>query len=67
MEQSRLLSKQPAPVSSLTDNFEAYFPSQQATVLQAKLWILNPFGEQYPLNICAHLKNDPCQQAFINC
>jgi len=33
---------------SLIDNFEAYFPSQKATELQSKLWILNVFCEQHP-------------------
>jgi len=35
-------------IHSLIDNFEAYFPKQQAKELQSKLWILSLFGEQHP-------------------
>jgi len=49
------------------DNFEAYFPSQQATELQSKLWIFNVFGERHPLeHLGANIKDDLCHQAFIS-
>jgi len=49
------------------DNFEAYFPKQQATELQSKLWILSPFGEQHPPGQWGtNLKNNVRQQAFIS-
>ena len=52
---------------SLSDNFEAYFPRQQATELQSKLWILNTFGELHPPeHLGTNLKYDLCHQAFIN-
>ena len=52
---------------SLIDNFEAYFPIQQATELQSNLWILSLFGEQHPPgHLGTNPKNGRCQQAFIS-
>jgi len=50
----------------LIDNFEAYFPSQQATDLQWKLCMLNLFSEQHTLwHLGTNFKNDLCQEAFV--
>jgi len=49
----------------VTDHFEAYYPRQQAKYLQSKLWILNIFGEQNPLeHLGSNLKDD--QHSFIS-
>jgi len=54
-------------IHSLIDNFEAYFPCQQAIELQSKLWIFNVFCEQHPPeHLGTNLKDDLCYQAFIS-
>jgi len=52
---------------SLIDNFEAYFPRQQATDLQSNLCILKIFGEQHPPeHLGTNLQNHLCHQPFIS-
>jgi len=52
---------------SLINNFETYFPRQQAKDLQSKLWILNIFDKQHPPeHLGTNLKNDLCHQPFIS-
>jgi len=66
LEQSIIETASPH-LHSLIDNFEAYFPKQQATELQTKLRILSLFGEQHsPGHWGTNLKNDLCQQASIS-
>ena len=63
----RVIEVECSHVNILRDSFEAYFLSHHATELKSKLWILNPFGKQQPPGpLDQILKNDFCQQAFLN-
>ena len=54
-------------IHSLIDNFEAYYPRQQAKNLQSKLRILNIFGQQHPPeHLPVNLKDDLCHQLLFN-